>query len=364
MSMLVGQRVAGALPRVSTITARVTVTRAVSLRACSAADIEAWQDRLQQIRNQPAPTWLRVPHRAVLAVRGPEALTFLQGLTTQDLLPQEPEEPFELAEDDADTADTAADSSTAAATHPTKPLHTMFLHAKGRILCDALAYPTLPTEPRGFYFEVDADMLAPLHKHLRSFKLRTKVSFDALAPDVIGDPGRTLAALIVPCTLEPVLSNDDGSIYAYLRLALGLSEGPQDHIDNKSLPLEANIEHWNGVSFKKGCYLGQELTARTHYSGMLRKRLLPMRIPDVQAAVRLSHYNGPLKVVTAAGKPAGTVHSVLGDRCIGLVRTAHLTEELVLQPPADAEGADAIDPVVAVVDHALAEWISATRHGH
>jgi folate-binding protein YgfZ len=54
--------------------------------------------------------------------------------------------------------------------------------------------------------------------------------------------------------------------------------GVRDIVRERSLPLECNGEWLNGVSFAKGCYLGQELTARTHFQGMIRKRMLPARV--------------------------------------------------------------------------------------
>jgi folate-binding protein YgfZ len=47
-------------------------------------------------------------------------------------------------------------------------------------------------------------------------------------------------------------------------------------VSDKSLPLELNLTDMHGVSFEKGCYLGQELTARTHFQGVVRKKLWPM----------------------------------------------------------------------------------------
>lgn len=53
-----------------------------------------------------------------------------------------------------------------------------------------------------------------------------------------------------------------------------------------SLPFECNLDLENGVSFDKGCYLGQELTARTWHTGVLRKRMLPVQLSDPRLAVR------------------------------------------------------------------------------
>jgi len=59
------------------------------------------------------------------------------------------------------------------------------------------------------------------------------------------------------------------------RLAGGLPEGAEW---TGQVPLELSLERLGGVSFTKGCYMGQELTARTHFQGMVRKRVLPVRL--------------------------------------------------------------------------------------
>ncbi|KJE89136.1 hypothetical protein CAOG_008435 [Capsaspora owczarzaki ATCC 30864] len=59
------------------------------------------------------------------------------------------------------------------------------------------------------------------------------------------------------------------------RYALGLAEGVSGFRFATSFPLESNFERLNGVHFNKGCYLGQELTHRSHSRGVTRKRILP-----------------------------------------------------------------------------------------
>ena len=62
----------------------------------------------------------------------------------------------------------------------------------------------------------------------------------------------------------------------YLRLACAAPSDMLDVPTGDAFPLEHNIETLNGVSFRKGCYLGQELTARTYHTGVTRKRLVPI----------------------------------------------------------------------------------------
>ncbi|KAK5649131.1 hypothetical protein RI129_004023 [Pyrocoelia pectoralis] len=64
--------------------------------------------------------------------------------------------------------------------------------------------------------------------------------------------------------------------YRQLRYTLGVGEGLNDLPMDNSFPLEANCDYLHGISFHKGCYIGQELTARTHHTGVIRKRLMPL----------------------------------------------------------------------------------------
>jgi len=86
-----------------------------------------------------------------------------------------------------------------------------------------------------------------------------------------------------------------------LRLALGVPDGSRDLPVEKAILLENGFDELHGIDWEKGCYMGQELTARTKYRGLVRKRLLPVSI------------DGP---VPAAGSPI-----MLGDREAGEMRS-------------------------------------------
>ncbi|WP_431267514.1 YgfZ/GcvT domain-containing protein [Dankookia sp. P2] len=62
------------------------------------------------------------------------------------------------------------------------------------------------------------------------------------------------------------------------RLALGLPEGTRDLVPEQTVLLEAGYDELHGVSWAKGCYMGQELTARTKYRGLLKRRLVPVAV--------------------------------------------------------------------------------------
>ncbi|KAH3685925.1 hypothetical protein WICPIJ_003115 [Wickerhamomyces pijperi] len=66
--------------------------------------------------------------------------------------------------------------------------------------------------------------------------------------------------------------------YHIRRQLFGIPEGSVELKPNKLLPLECNLEFMNGVNFDKGCYIGQELTVRTHHTGIIRKRVVPVRL--------------------------------------------------------------------------------------
>lgn len=87
-----------------------------------------------------------------------------------------------------------------------------------------------------------------------------------------------------------------------------------------------------GISFSKGCYIGQELTARTHHTGVVRKRLMPVRL---SASVQDLEDGAALE--TQSGKPAGKHRAGVGKLGLSLVRTANAKEVLTVKSKRDTK---------------------------
>lgn len=81
-----------------------------------------------------------------------------------------------------------------------------------------------------------------------------------------------------------------------------------------------------GISFSKGCYIGQELTARTHHTGVVRKRLMPVRLSSPPKGLQ-----GETLLQTQSGKAAGKHRAGVGELGLSLIRTAHAKEMLTLK---------------------------------
>jgi folate-binding protein YgfZ len=113
-----------------------------------------------------------------------------------------------------------------------------------------------------------------------------------------------------------------GSLDAYhrRRLDLGLPDGSRDLIVEKSILLESNFDELNGVDWDKGCFMGQELTARTKYRGLIKKRLVPVKI-DGAAPISGT-------VISCDGREAGEMRSSLGASGLALLRLEYLHRAL------------------------------------
>ena len=199
--------------------------------------------------------------RAVLEIKGPDAVTFLQGLVTNDVTK----------------------------VSPTTSVWAALLSPQGKYLFDFLifAHP----DGDGFLLDAEAERLEALVKRLSMYRLRAQVTVtprpdfavyaawgDGPAPDgAVADP--RLPALGFRWIAAPGLaSNASAEDYDAHRLALCVPDGSRDISTDKMLWLETNAAELNGVDFRKGCYVGQENTARMYHRSKVRKRLMPVRL--------------------------------------------------------------------------------------
>ena len=170
-----------------------------------------------------------------------------------------------------------------------------FLNNKGRVISDIILSMVSTDD---YLIDCHSEQSKVLSRQLKMYKLRSDVNVQDLSEthdvlwsrsDVIEDKTKqnTFAVYNDPRVPElgtrfvvPTSENvKDAEDYEDLRFRLGIAEGPEM---SNSVPLEFNLDRLNGVSFRKGCYVGQELTARTHFRGVVRKRCMPCTIRNAQ----------------------------------------------------------------------------------
>jgi folate-binding protein YgfZ len=166
------------------------------------------------------------------------------------------------------------------------------LNAQGRVLFDAFLVPV----DDELLVEVDASLAGQFRRHIATYSLRkkVKVSEEERLRHVLHISGpRTAAAgvwhldsrlpeswrLYSEAGSVPSLEQRDAR-YETVRILSGCAEGAEELGFGKAISLECNLDRQDGVSFEKGCYLGQELVSRSHFSGVVRKRLTPVLISD------------------------------------------------------------------------------------
>ncbi len=101
-----------------------------------------------------------------------------------------------------------------------------------------------------------------------------------------------------------------------LRIGLTIPDGSRDMVPEKSTLLECRIDALHGLSYGKGCYIGQELTARMHYRGLAKKHLYTVTAPDIDME-RLPASGTAIEI---NGKTIGEMRSSCGDVGLALLK--------------------------------------------
>ena len=261
--------------------------------------------------------------RGLLAISGPDRIRFLQGLVSNDV----------------------------ARVSPGRAVYSTLLTPQGKFLFDFI----MMEDGQRLLLDCEAQRIDDLARRLNVFRLRLKVEIApvqdrwqvhaAFGNDVLealglgNEPGSMAeceggfalvdprlaelgARLILPESADPTrlgLSRATIAEYETLRIGLGVPDGSRDMVVGKTVLLEAGLDRLNGIDWDKGCYMGQELTARTRYRGLVRRRLLPVdvdgNLPDAGTPITLD------------GRDAGEVRSGQGQRALAMIRLNLLTGE-------------------------------------
>jgi folate-binding protein YgfZ len=235
-----------------------------------------------------------LPDRALIRLTGPDAGSFLQGLVTQDVTSLRPGHWHWAA----------------------------LLSPQGKLMYDFL----LQVDSADYLLDVEAAQRAALMKKLNLYKLRAAVTVHADDSAVVAGWNSPMPADAAQDSRHPQLGwrsrgvpvDDSAENYRQHRWSLGIAEGARELGQDRVLWLECNAAELGGVSFTKGCYVGQENTARMHHRHKLRKRIMMF------AAA------APGDVVMADDKAAGDVMMQHGETGIALMRLESVDKPLSL----------------------------------
>ena len=234
-------------------------------------------------------------HRAILRLEGEGPVAFVHDILTADI----------------------------ASLTPGQMRQSCLLSPQGRILVEMVIYiPPQSALHESLYIACDARQSDELLKKLTLYRLRRKITMTicedialiasdtpltveesaiiASAPDTRA-PSAGYHTLLKQEALKhdavASMTLDDISAYHGARIANAIPEGPDELIPNRALMLEAGLDLFEAVDFKKGCYIGQEVTARTRYRGLVKRRLVPVIGTNISSGA----------AIMAAEKEVGTI---------------------------------------------------------
>lgn len=248
---------------------------------------------------------------------------------------------------------------------PNGPLYACLLNAQGRFLHDLFIHRLAGTQEPTVLVDVSANTLPDIVRLLKRYRLRQRIEIDDVSqnwtvwarfgadnlaqtnswprdprlPDLgargifpVSDEQRSLIAN----SNLPLVHWD---AYRRWRIAHGVAEGDEEIPSGEAVALEYNIDGLNGISFTKGCYVGQELMARTHFKGIVRKRVLPVSLGAVGSTAV-----GDSIVDASSGKSIGTIRAVDNDIGLAHLRLKETLEAVSSGKTLRAEGGVDIHP--------------------
>ena len=250
-------------------------------------------------------------NRSILSITGIDSVSFLQGIITQDLKK----------------------------VTNNKIIYSLILTPKGRYESDIF----IINNDNKILLDIPSTQLNVVINKLNFYKLNRKIKITNITNQwkiitlfkgsyLIDLPKEALCfndprnlnigkRVLWPKNIKlPVFVQHKINVYKNHILSLGIPESDKDLINGKTIPLEANMEFLNAISWDKGCYLGQEFTTRSHYQGTIRKRILPVEIKG--------NIPYPQTTIFYKDKKAGYFSSGYKKQGLALLRLEYVLESI------------------------------------
>ncbi|MDH0614540.1 MULTISPECIES: folate-binding protein YgfZ [unclassified Agrobacterium] len=207
------------------------------------------------------------------------------------------------------------------------------LTPQGKILFDFL----ISRDGTDFLIETGAAEQETLLRRLTMYKLRAPVDlkpetvegvsvfWNETAPEAGVRDSRFAKADVDLFRVAGASASGDAAAYDALRIEHGIAESVRDYALQDAFPHDVLMDVNDGVSFKKGCFVGQEVVSRMKHRGTARRRVVTV---SAEGALPASGTE-----ITADGKPVGTLGTVCGDRALAIVRIDRIADALASGTP-------------------------------
>ena len=263
--------------------------------------------------------YVHLTDRGIISLTGCDTLAFLQGIVTNDV---------NILSDE-------------------KVMFSTLLTPQGKYLLDFFIFKL----GSAYYVDCKINRIQDLIRRLKLYRLRANVKIEDITekyyvyalskdsikniPHLIAQPGQVVGTeggviFVDPRLLEMGaravlprrkgmkiienlgLSKENLSSYNHLRISLGVCEAKENSPLDQSFPLELGFEELNGISFDKGCYVGQEVITRIKNRGLLKKHLVPVTICEGNPKPGIE--------ITQDGTQVGFLHEIEADQGLAMIR--------------------------------------------
>ena len=271
--------------------------------------------------------YVKLKNRGIISIGGPDASSFLQGLISNDI-------------------SKVNDSTT---------IYAALLTPQGKFLHDFM----ISRWKTNYLIDCESARIKDLGGRLAAYKLRADIELLDSTEDwevlaIIGNESKNLfrlgvkpgitrkvgeeglvyrdprppmagfRALLLRTQSMKFMENSNivlGSMVDYekARILACIPDGSRDMEVGKAILIDYGFEKLNGVDFTKGCYIGQELTARTKYRGLARRRLVRVGVLEGELPV----VNTPIRI---DDKEVGTLYTSIHNQGLALIRLDRISD--------------------------------------